>query len=203
MPMPVVTVKMRKNGVQVASFRDEAGRRVRTSAGEVDWERADLVRAVGEYGMQLQLDQAAAGVGSDGTEMPRLKGSWRAEFKIRQGGRASFVRIAYASRKGRHGAKPWRDLRFTGGMLDGIRMTYLDSKTMTFGITTRLGRVKAQANEKRAPWWGWSPQSMTKLSEYAADVFPQSVAQNLVRLGLAGASVLSVGGRKVLLRRAA
>lgn len=203
--MPQIRITTKKDGRQVAWFREDAGR-VRTSTGNVDWERADLVRIVGEYGLQLQWEQALAGLGSDGTRMPPLKESGRSVFAGRSNGRVTFVRRGYAQQKLKLGLQPVRDLYgpgIGGHMLDQIRVTYVDDKEFRFGITTKLPRQKALANENRAPWWGWSPQSVLKMAKKSADVFPQGFAQNLVALGLMGTSAVMSGGQKILLRRAA
>src|ERR1044071_8387551 len=72
MPIPQITIKTWKDGRQVARFRDEKGL-VRTRAGvEANWSTVEQMREVALYGIQLQLDQAAKGLGSDGNKMPPL-----------------------------------------------------------------------------------------------------------------------------------
>lgn len=204
MPMLQIKITKKKDGREVAWFRDTKGR-VRTSAGPVNWTRAELMREVGELGIQLQLEQVAAGLGSDGTPMPALKGSGRTLFVARVGGQARFERRTYADEKVKLGLRPIRDLRGPGRgghhMLDDIRVNYLDDKKFSFAITSKLGRDKARGNEKRAPWWGWSPASMQKLIAKAGAVFPQGLAERLVAMGLMSANELVRGGR--VLRRVA
>src|SRR5690349_48601 len=74
MPLPKIEFTMKKDGRQVAWFREDAGR-VRTRVGitEEGWTRAEQIRELAEYGIKLQLDQAARGLGSDGGPMPPLK----------------------------------------------------------------------------------------------------------------------------------
>lgn len=44
-----------------------------------------------------------------------------------------------------------------GHMLDDIRVTYVDEASCKIDISNSASRVKARANEKRAPWIGFSP----------------------------------------------
>ena len=164
------------------------------------WVKAEQVKAVAQYGIELQLAQCAAGLGSDGTPMPPLKGSGVAVFGARVNGRVVFQRQAYAQAKVKLGLQPIRDLRGPGKdghMLDDVRINYLDNKQATISITTRASRVKALANEQRAPWWGWSPASVHFLTQYAAQVYGQGTLDYLMSLGLAGASMLAGAGRLI------
>ncbi len=207
MPMPVITITKRKNGQAVASFRDDAGRRVRTSTRVIGggWVRAEMVKDLADYGIALQLGQCAAGLGSDGAPMPGLKNGGRAVFAGRVNGRATFVRQGYPAAKVKLGLQPIRDLRgpgIGGHMLDDVRINYLDDTKATFAITTRMGRTKALANEQRAQWWGWSPASYVLLIIRAAEIFNAGTADYLVSLGLIAANQVA-GLRRSVLRRAA
>jgi hypothetical protein len=205
--MPVITIKKTKDGRPVASFRDDLGRRVRTSTSVIGggWVKAEQVKLVAEYGIALQLGQCAAGIGSDGSPMPPLKGGGAVVFAGRENGRVRFAHRAYAQAKVKLGLQPIRDLRgpgIGGHMLDDVRINYLDDTKASFAITTRLGRIKALANEQRAPWWGWSPASVALLAARAAEVYGLGLADYLVSVGLAASGGIAQIGRR-LLRRAA
>jgi hypothetical protein len=196
-------ITKRRDGREIAWFRGEQGR-VRTSAGPVSWVRAGQLRLLAEYAIELLLGQCAAGLGADGQPMPSLKESGRAVFLERVGGRARFERRGYAQAKVRLGLQPLRDLRgpgIGGHMLDAIRINYLDDRQATFGITTRLARIKAQANERRAPWWGLSPESVRRLDARAAQVFGAAFEGELVAQGLMSEVSRLAGG--LFLARAA
>ena len=205
MPLPKIVVKFYKDGRQVARFRDAQGL-VRTRVGPVNWTRAEQVKQLAEYGIALQVGQARAGVGSDGQQMPPLKGGGsHSVFVARVGGRATFARKTYADYKAAHGLSPVRDLYgpgIGGHMLDDIRINYLDHKKATIAITTTKSRQKARANEQKAAWWGWDQQSMKKLSEFSAQLFGATVADRLFELGLIGASSLAFAKARMIRRSA-
>ena len=206
MPMPTITIRKRKDGQAVAWFRDVQGRRVRTSPRVIGggWTKAEQVGTLGQYGLQLQQQQALAGLGSDGQEMPALKGSGVAVFAKRVNGKAVFERRGYAQQKLKLGLKPIRDLYGPGKgghMLDAVRINYVDDRRCSITISERMARIKAAANERRAPWWGWSPASVAALAKRAAEIWPQGIAETLMSMGLMGAN--AVAGSRRLLRRVA
>jgi len=165
----------------------------------MNWVVAQQLRELAEYGIQLQKEQAAAGLGSDGAPMPPLKSSSRRVFASRQNGVAQFRTLR---------GKTLRDLRTdgagTGGshMLDDIKINFMSDKQCTYGISTRLGRIKALANEQKAPWYGWSPDSVRKMTIRAGEIFGTGMAEALISMGLAGANALT-GLRRGTFRRAA
>lgn len=204
MPLPQIKITMRKDGRQVARFRDSQGL-VRTSTGPVNWMRAEQIKQLADYGIALQVAQARAGLGSDGQQMAPLKtGSGRAVFVASVNGKRQFARKTYADWKSAHGLQPVRDLYGPGKgghMLDDIRVNYLDDQQATVAITTRTSRDKARGNERRSPWWGWSPDSVRKITAAAAEIFQTGVAEHLYAMGLIGANALAEAKR--LWRKAA
>ena len=80
-------------------------------------------------------------------------------------------------------------------MLDDIRINYLDDRSATIAITNKLSRDKARGNEAKAPWWGWSTDSVRKLTSAAAEIFQTGAAEHLFAMGLIGASALSEAKR--------
>jgi hypothetical protein len=196
--MPQIKITMRKDGRQVARFRDNQGL-VRTSTGPVNWTRADQIKELADYGIALQVAQARAGLGSDGQKMAPLNGGGgRAVFVASVNGKAQFTRKTYGDWKSAHGLQPVRDLygRGEGGhMVDDIRVNYLDDKQATIAITTKVSRDKARGNERRSPWWGWTPDSVRKMTAAAAEIFQTGVAEHLFAMGLIGANALSQAKR--------
>lgn len=200
MPMPVIRISTRKDGREVAWFKDVKGR-IRTTQG-ANWTTAEQVRALTEYGIELQLEQCATGIGSDGSPMPALSGGSVATFK---NGKFDLRRhFGYVGAKRNFGGQPIRDLRGPGKdghMLDDIRINFLDDKMATIAITRNKSRIKAQANERRANWWGWTAASVGKMAVRAGEIWPQGVQERLVALGLMGAQQIAGAGR--FLRRVA
>lgn len=206
MPMPVLQFTNKKDGRRIAWFREVKGR-VRTTAG-ANWTTAEQMRELGEYGLQLQLAQCAAGLGSNGQPMPPLKlGRPHLTFS-RENGRTRWLAETYPDWKQAHGLSGMRDLRGPGKgghMLDYLRINFLDDKKCTYAITTNSNqeRTKAWVNEKRAEWYGWSPASVSALTTRAREVFPRGIAEGLMHAGLISqAAFASAAGRRFL-RRAA
>ncbi len=86
-------------------------------------------------------------------------------------------------------------------MLDEIRINSLDDRQATISITSNQARIKARANERRAPWWGWTAESVAKLTALAAEIWQGGTAEYLAGMGLIGAAALSEAKR--LWKRAA
>jgi hypothetical protein len=194
--MPQIKITTRKDGRQVARFRDNQGL-VRTSTGPVNWTTADKIKQLADYGIALQVAQARAGLGSDGQQMGPLKSKTWAK-KQADGTWLRGDRPAYAQAKTKLGLNPIRDLYgrgYGGHMLDSIRVNYLDDKKAGFAITTKVSRDKARANENRSPWWGWSPDSVGKIAAMAAEIFQTGVAEHLFSMGLIGANALAESKR--------
>jgi hypothetical protein len=198
MPLPKITIKTWKDGRQVGRFRDTEDKLVRTSAGPMNWSKAEQIKQLADYGIVLQVAQARAGIGSDGQQMPPLKGGSRSIFVARVNGKAVFRQKTYADWKAAHGLQPIRDLYGPGKdghLLDDIRINQLDDRQATISITSNVSRIKARANERRAPWWGWDDDSVRKLTSVAADIFQTGVAEYLYTMGLIGANALSQAKR--------
>jgi len=208
--MGYLTLKVtkRRNGTEYSRFVDTLGRRVGTSAamlpgGGGSWVRADQLTQLAAYGIELQQEQLDAGLGSDGAPMKPLGGRGKAVFVARRNGKAVFERRGYADWKTAHGLQPVRDLygAGTGGhMRDDIRIKYVDDRQAKIGITTSLSLTKAKANERRAPWWGWSPDSVSKMTAAAAGIFNIGLTEYLISVGLASANFLPQLAKQLNLR---
>jgi hypothetical protein len=187
-----IRVTTYKDGRQGAWFRDGGGR-VRTRV-DTNWIKASQIRQVAEYGIALQVAQARSGVGSSGQQMPPLKGGDHSVFVARVSGKATFTRKSYSDWKAAHGLQPVRDLYGPGKgghMLDDIRINYLDDRRAEISITNKSSRDKARANERRAPWWGWTRESAAKMAQLAGQVFQASTAEMLHRAGVIGDDALA------------
>lgn len=147
---------MIKQKIQV---RGDDGKFRRVTLGGLDPKRYQML-ALGNYAANLMKDRVMRGKGSDDARMPELK-------------------PAYRGRKSRGGGAPFRNLfgpGIKGHMLDALRCTYADDRIARVDISTQMGRVKARANEQRAPWFGLSPADQLKLSDEFRKIFGFSSA---------------------------
>ncbi len=187
MPFINIQVTKKKNGTEAPWFKDSAGRRVGTSqtiragsAGSASWVTAEQLQFLAGYYIELQQEQLDKGIGSNGAPMPPLKTQGKRTFVSRSNGVAQFrtqgrARTLYGT--GKDG----------GHMRDDIRINYVDERMAKISITTAKGRIKALANERKAPWWGLSPASVRLFAAMQAQVFGGAVEDYLDRLGLVDA----------------
>lgn len=209
MPLPQFKVTKYKDGRVVQSFRDTQGR-VRTVVGisENRWTRAEQVRELADYGILLQLAQLDQGLGSDGMPMKALSAryaSWKARVGLEPkrnllglGGRPVVTNTKGVQRQLRSA----RYMAGRGHMRDDIRVSYVDDQKATITISNEASRIKARANETKAPWWGWSPASYRLMQQRAAQLWGAGPAERLFQLGMIGASALAFARARIL-RRAA
>lgn len=235
-----IRVTAKKDGREVAWYRDSRGRRVGTSiratSGKMSWTTARQMMELGLHWIALRRERVSKGIGSDGLPMPALKQPKRKRrWSIKQKKLVEYGTqdIGYPAFKRRVGLRPIRDLYGPGGlvlqrdkktgakkrylrsgneltrmaaaghkghMLDDIRVNYVDDTKCTIDISTRASRVKARANEERAPWWASPASEIRALADYAAGIFRMAVADRLFTLGIIGANAL--GGSVGWLRKA-
>jgi hypothetical protein len=215
-----IQVTTKKNGQQMAWFRDTLGRRVGTRPDLVT-DRARVRRAevgrfapatitsaeqmawLANYLIELQEEQLDAGIGSNGQAMPKLSGRSYAVFD-RGGSRPRFVERlyrGYQGEKAKRGQPPIRNLYLTGQMRRDIRINYLDDQTAKVSITTAKSRQKALANERKSPWWGLSPANSRKFAAAQATIFGGAMEDYLDRLGLVQAGSYMVKLAQLLNRK--
>ena len=84
-----------------------------------------------------------------------------------------------------------------GHMRSDIRINYVDDQIAKISITTQASRIKALANERKAPWWGLSPASARKFAVAQANIFGGAMEDYLDSLGL-----VQTGSQMVTLARA-
>lgn len=129
---------------------------------------------LGSFGLKQVKARVAQGIGLDDAPMPPLKRAW-----VRRGVKGKYVIIAgargYFARKLRRGGKPIRDLRFTGAMLDNLSVRSATANEVRIGFTTKLAREKALANQRIAPWLGWSDTDAPAVQERARLVLRQEI----------------------------
>jgi len=197
MPLPKIQITLKKDGRQVAWFRDTAGR-VRTSTGSMNWTRAEQIRDLANFGILRQLAQLDAGLGSDGQPMKPLAAGyaqWKSKVGLEPkrnllglGGLVKTVNPKTGAKRILHSAT---HMSGRGHLRDDIRINQVDDRQATISITNTASRNKARGNERRAPWWGWSPESARQMTARAAQIFQTGVAEYLYTMGLIGANALS------------
>lgn len=127
---------------------------------------------LGQFAIRTIRDRVARGVGSDDSQMPALSGRGSA---VTRDGKFVRQRPGYREQKQRAGGKPIRDLYGKGNqgghMLDNLRVREATPTSVRMDITSRWGRIKARANDKRSPWFGFSPRDQRIVLERMIDVF--------------------------------
>ena len=71
-------------------------------------------------------------------------------------------------------------------MLDDLRITNVSETTCKIDITTLLSRLKAQRNEKTAPWAGLSPRDLQNVNAEAAKIFTENINSVAARFSISG-----------------
>lgn len=131
---------------------------------------------IGRAAVEILKKRLDKGEGSDGQPMPPL--SVKTSAVRGEDGQFLRQRRGYADAKARRGLKPIRDLigRGVGGHLrDGIRVTVATDHSVTIAITSRIARIKAMANERRAPWFGFSPDDAQQIADMVKAVVDGNV----------------------------
>lgn len=128
--------------------------------------------ALGQFGIKTIRDRVSRGIGSDDSPMPPLSGR---ESAITRDGKFVRRQAGYRDRKQRFGGRPIRDLYGKGDqgghMLDNLTVREATTNSVRMDITSRTGRVKARANERRSPWFGFSPRDRRIVLARMIDVF--------------------------------
>jgi hypothetical protein len=154
--MIVLSVKTDlKTGQKVQRVRLASGAKLRIF-GEISFDVKQM-HALAQLGVDLIKERVSRGVGSSDTAMPGLKRH-------------------YAIRKTRAGAGNRRNLRLTGAMLDNLTVRSVSASQARMDITSARERIKARANEKRAPWFGWSARDLAALAKAGEQLFRLNVA---------------------------
>ncbi len=73
----------------------------------------------------------------------------------------------YAQKKGGIGQPPIRNLMFSGAMQGAMDIVSAETNKVTIGFTRRTELVKAEANQRRDPWYGLSPNDQQLVEQFA------------------------------------
>jgi len=152
---------------------------------------------LGWAGVNSIKDRVSRGVGSSDAAMPPLKAKPRKRYDAKQKKCVEFgesARSGYKARKVLMGLKPIRDLAGPGvgwtgkgqkrrerrgphHMLDDLRVTSASATEARIDITKEDSRMKARANEQRAPWYGFSGKDLRNILELAQKMFDGNVSE--------------------------
>jgi hypothetical protein len=153
-------------------------------------------------------ERTAKGIGSDDTPMPPLQSKRQMQINARRvkKGLDPTAVPGYRQEKIKLGLQPIRDLRgpgdkyksakvggkrtwnrvaYGGGshMMDDLRVTYASPTQAKIDITTTMGRIKADANERTikrlggSGWWGFSGRDTANVIAAARAMFGPVVSQ--------------------------
>lgn len=170
--------------------------------------RAYQMAELGQVGVNSIRARVAQGVGSNDGTMPPLKATRATRWSTKQQKWVEYgaARSYYARRKQRAGLNPIRDLYGLGvgwtgrnvkqgrvrkgasHMLDAMRVTSASPQEARIDVTTRDARMKARANEQRAPWFGFSGRDVRNLHTAAQKIWGQNVGEFRVRMAGGGSS---------------
>ena len=153
-----VAVRQEASGPRALALKGANGRPVRFY-GAYTFQARQLER-IAEFGITRIQRRAQAGIGSDDAPMPELS-------------------RGYARRKARTGRTALRDLTFTGAMLNNLTVRSVSDSEVRMAITSTIERRKALANERLAPWFGWSPADVTALARFSGQIFTQGSTGSL------------------------
>lgn len=171
--------------------------------------RAYQMAELGQVGVSSIRARVLRGIGSSDTAMPPLKATRRARYSKKQQKWVEYgqARSYYAIRKQRAGLNPIRDLYGMGvgwtgrnmkqgrirkgasHMIDAMRVTSASPQQARIDITTRDARMKARANEQRAPWFGFSGRDVRNLHAGAQRIWGQNINEFRVRMAGGGSPV--------------
>ena len=76
-----------------------------------------------------------------------------------------------------------RTIRADGAhMLDNFTVRYADELTVRMDISAQWARIRARANERRAPWFGFSPNDIRTIMNSARVMFGVNITDLAVKL---------------------
>lgn len=187
---------------------------------------------LGTVGVESIRARVSKGIGSNDSAMPPLKTRRRRRWsKSKQAwveyGNSDF---GYAREKRKLGLNPIRDLYGPGvgwtgvgskrrnrkaasHMLDELRVVSASPTEARIDITKADARMKARANEQRAPWYGFSGKDIRNLTVAARRMWGENIAAINARgmgsskwmdpLGISGRAGMDAGFRPTLAGRMA
>ncbi len=90
------------------------------------------------------------------------------------------LRVSYARQKSKRHLGNRRNLRFTGKMLDNLKIRTVSDKMAKAALTSRKERVKGQANTKIEPWCLFSPANRKVVFAKAEIIFKRATQRMLI-----------------------
>lgn len=154
------------------------GKKIRiggTAGGPMSFNTAQMLQ-LGSFANQTVKARTRSGIGSDDAAFPPLSQKTSA---IHNNGKFVRQRSGYAAWKSAHGLSPTRDMwgdgKQGGHMLDNSTVRYADDSTVKIAFTARQARIKALANERRTPFYSFSPNDAKAIIDYAAKLWQSNV----------------------------
>ena len=141
---------------------------------------------LGQVAVGAVKARAAKGVGSDDAAMKPLADRYK-KVKAKAGlnpirdltgpGSRTYVDTS----KKHHGTI--RTIRADSAhMLDNFTVRYADELTVRMDISAQWARIRARANERRAPWFGFSPNDIRTIMNSARVMFCVNITDLAVKL---------------------
>ena len=120
----------------------------------------DQMAQIGSFGLEKLKRRVSFGIGSNDAAMPGLQ-------------------VGYQRLKARRVGSSLRDLKFTGRMLDDLKIQSVSESSVRMDITTALSRIKARTNEQRSPWLSFSPSDEAAIYAEASRQFRGNIVAML------------------------
>lgn len=105
------------------------------------------VYELGNVGLAAVKERLAAGRGPDDGPAKPLAEAYK-KYKLRRGGSDK------------------RDLKFSGAMLENLKIRVVSERHARAGVTTRKARIRAWANQQREAWLVFSPINLETITEH-------------------------------------
>ena len=90
------------------------------------------------------------------------------------------LKVFYARQKSKRHLGNRRNLRFTGKMLDNLKIRTVSEKAAKAGLTSRKERTKGLANTRIEPWCLFSPANRKVVFQKAEIIFKRATRRMLL-----------------------
>jgi hypothetical protein len=168
---------------------------------------------LGQIAVAALKARVARGVGSDDAPMGALAERYRRQKQqyglnpirdLRGPGQTTYMKRTYGSGGRRYvmtasGARSFTMSRATirfrsegGGahMLDNFTVRYADENAVRMDITAQWARDRARSNERRSPWFGFSPNDVRVILVAARQMFHMNITDFAAKFrGVSGSAV--------------
>lgn len=136
--------------------------------GSLSFDQRQMLK-LGTVGVATVKNRAAAVLGPEDARAKPLTKRY-ARYKTKMMSRGGFVRTGPGS-----GRKGVRNLRFTGKMLENLKVRTVSRTSVTANLSTRKDRIKARANQNIETWLTFSPKNQKSIVESARRVFTENL----------------------------